>query len=162
MSKKNTRQEVIKMILTSQAVSNQEELLQELFRAGFPTTQATLSRDLKQMRVVKAQTDDGRYTYLLPGEQRFHRVSDTHITASRINQLGMLNIRFSGNIAVIHTPPGHAAHVAYDIDRAEIHEVMGTIAGDDTIFIALSENASRPDVLDKISAIIPYGQLKVE
>ena len=152
MSKKNTRQEVIKMIITSQAVSNQEELLQELFKAGFPSTQATLSRDLKQMRIVKALTEDGQYAYMLPGEQRYRR----------INQLSMLNIRFSGNIAVIHTPPGHASHVAYDIDRANIAEVMGTIAGDDTIFVALTENASRPDVLDHIAAIIPYGQLQVQ
>ena len=162
MSKKNTRQEVIKMIITSQAVSNQEELLQELFKAGFPSTQATLSRDLKQMRIVKALTEDGQYAYMLPGEQRYRRISDTHIPASRINQLSMLNIRFSGNIAVIHTPPGHASHVAYDIDRANIAEVMGTIAGDDTIFVALTENASRPDVLDHIAAIIPYGQLQVQ
>ena len=95
---------------------------------------------------------------MLPEQRRFQRVSDTHMTVQQMNRLGALAVKFSQNIAVIHTPPGHASHVAYDIDNAHIPEVIGTIAGDDTIFIVLAEGAERPAVLDSISQVVPTTQ----
>lgn len=155
---KDTRLEVIKMIVSSQELSKQEELLSELEKAGFPSTQATLSRDLHQLRIVKAHNERGEQVYMLPEQRRFQRVSDTHMTVHQMNRLGALAVKFSRNIAVVQTPPGHAAHVAYDIDHAEIPEVLGTIAGDDTIIVVLDETADRPTVLNHLSEVVPLSQ----
>ncbi len=150
---KNTRLEVVKMIVSSQELSTQEELLRELERSGFPSTQATLSRDLRQLRIAKGLNEDGLQVYMLPEKRRFQRVSDTHLTVQKMNRLGALSVKFSGNMAVLRTPPGHAAHVAYDIDNAEISEVLGTVAGDDTVLIVLAEDANRQMLLNQLNAI---------
>ena len=162
MGNKNSRLEVIKMIVTSQEISTQEELLQELGKAGFPVTQATLSRDLKRLGIAKATNDHQEYVYMMPGQRPYERVSDTHITVHKMQRLGAVSIKFSGNICVVHTPPGHAAHVAYDIDNAELHDIVGTIAGDDTILIVLDEVADRQQVLNEITDIVPSGQYFIE
>ena len=88
-----------------------------------------------------------------PAKRQFRTVSDTHVTVESLNRIGITEVRFSGNMGVIHTPPGHAGHVAYDIDNAGIEEILGTIAGDDTVLLVLAENAERTDVPDKLSTI---------
>jgi len=150
---KNTRLEVVKMIVSSQEVSTQEELLRELERSGFPSTQATLSRDLRQLRIAKGLNEAGVQVYMMPEQRRYQRVSDTHATVQQMNRLGVLSVKFSGNMAVVHTPPGHASHVAYDIDNANFQEVLGTVAGDDTVFIVMAEDANRQMLLNRINAI---------
>lgn len=149
--KKSGRLEVIKMIVSSQELATQEELLAQLDIAGFPTSQATLVRDLRQLRIVKGQNRNGNYVYLMPAEQRFRTVSDTHVSLNAMHRLGALSMKFTGNLAVIKTLPGHAAHIAYDIDNANIPEIMGTIAGDDTVFVAVSEGVERSTVMDKLA-----------
>ena len=141
------------MIVSSQELSTQDELLRELEAAGFPTTQATLSRDLRQLRITKGPNEQGVSVYLLPERRRYHRVSDTHVTVQKMNSLGALSVKFSGNMAVVHTPPGHAAHVALDIDNAHVPEILGTIAGDDTVMMLLAEDAERPMVLNRLASI---------
>ena len=153
MINKNTRLEVVKMIVSSQELSTQEELLRELERAGFPSTQATLSRDLRQLRITKGPNEDGVQVYMLPEKRHYQRVSDTHMTVQKMNRLGALSVKFSGNMAVLRTPPGHAAHVAYDIDNAELQEVLGTVAGDDTVFIVMAEDTDRQMLLNRLNAI---------
>ena len=150
---KNTRLEVVKMIVSSQELSTQDELLRELERAGFPSTQATLSRDLRQLRIAKGRNEEGNQVYMMPEQRRYQRVSDTHMTVQKMNRLGVLSVKFSGNMAVVHTPPGHAAHVALDIDAAVLDEVLGTVAGDDTIFIVLTEDTNRQLLLNRLNAI---------
>ena len=151
--RRDGRQELIKLIVSSHELSTQEELLRELDIAGYPTSQATLVRDLRQLHIVKGYNKQGRNVYLMPDEQRYRMVSDTHVTVDALNRLGVSGVDFSGNMAVIHTPPGHASHVAYDIDRAEVPGLLGTIAGDDNIFMVLSEDADKAVVLDKLSLI---------
>ncbi len=151
--KKDGRLEIIKMIVSSMELSTQEELLAQLFIAGFPTSQATLVRDLRQLQIVKGFNSEGRAVYLMPEQQKFRTVSDTHVTVDALNRLGAISVKFSGNMAVIHTPPGHAAHVAYDIDNARIKEILGTIAGDDTVFMVLAEDADHAIIMDKMSLI---------
>jgi hypothetical protein len=75
-----------------------------------------------------------------------------------VHRLGAISVKFSQNLAVVHTPPGHAPHVAYDIDNADIPEIVGTIAGDDTILIVLAEDADRPTVLNHLSVVVPETQ----
>ena len=139
------------MLISSQELSKQDELQAELEKMGYETAQATLSRDLKLLRVVKAQNDNGRYVYKLPDNQAYRNVSNNYMTISAINQMGALGIRFSGNVAVVKTLPGHASHVAYDIDQANIGCILGTVAGDDTVIIVLEEGTERPEVLDAIA-----------
>ena len=135
------------MIISSQELSTQDELLRELDKAGFP------SRDLHQLRIGKGHNERGQYIYLLPEQRRYQRVSNTHATVQQINRLGALSVKFSGNMGVLRTPPGHASHVAYDIDNAHVPEVLGTIAGDDTVFLVLDEHADRQRVLNAIAEI---------
>ncbi len=152
-AKKSGRLEVIKMLVSSTEIPTQEELMKQLDIAGYPASQATLVRDLKQLRITKGLNTQGRLVYLMPSEQRFRTVSDTHVTVDSLNRIGITEVRFSGNMGVIHTPPGHASHVAYDIDNANIPEILGTIAGDDTVLLVLTENADRAMILDKLSLI---------
>lgn len=156
--KKASRLEVIKMIISSMELSRQEDVLRELQIAGYEATQATLSRDLKELRILKGHNERGVSVYMMPERARYRRVSDTHMTVDKLNKVGVVSIRFSGNIGVIKTPQGHAAHVGVDIDRANIPEVLGTIAGDDTVFVALSEVADKAEVLNLISQLLETTQ----
>ncbi len=158
MAKKESRLEVIKMLITSRELSKQDELMAELEKAGYPTAQATLSRDLKLLKVVKAQNGRGRYVYMMPDNRAYRSVSDNHVTVMAMNRLGALGVRFSGNLAVVKTLPGHAAHVAYDIDKANLDVVVGTIAGDDTVLIVMEEGTERAALLDGLSQVLPLAR----
>ena len=144
MKKKANRLDAIKMIISSKEVGSQEELLQELNREGFELTQATLSRDLKQLKVAKAASMNGKYVYVLPNNIMYKRSTDQS-AGEMLRNNGFISLQFSGNIAVIRTRPGYASSMAYDIDNNEFSEILGTIAGDDTIMLVLrEEDAERP------------------
>jgi len=155
MGNKNARLEVLKMIIGGIELSTQEELLEELGKAGYASTQATLSRDLKQLRIVKAQNAEGKYVYMLPSNRIYRTVSDNHATMDQMSRLGALSVRFSGNLAVVRTLPGHAAHVAYDIDAATLSCVLGTVAGDDTVLVILAEGTAHADALNALGTAVP-------
>ncbi len=151
--KKSSRREIIKMLVSSMEITTQEELIKQLDIAGYRTSQSTLVRDLKQLRILKGINEEGKAFYMLPSPQQYSKISDTHVTVNRLNRIGITEVRFSGNMGVIHTPPGHAAHVAYDIDNANIPEILGTIAGDDTVFMVLEPDVEKNRILDLISLI---------
>lgn len=155
MKDKNKRLDAIKVIISSKEVGSQEELLQELQREGFKLTQATLSRDLKQLKVAKAASMNGNYVYVLPNNTMYKRNISPAPIEEMMRETGFLGITFSGNIAVIKTRPGYASSLAYDIDTHNIKEVCGTIAGDDTIMLVLKEQSSRVEVIHALTAIIP-------
>ena len=148
------------MLISSRELSKQEELMEELEKAGYPTAQATLSRDLKLLRVVKAQNGQGRYVYMMPNNQSYRSVSDSHVTVTAMNRLGALDVRFSGNLAVVKTLPGNASHVAYDIDKANLDCVLGTVAGDDTVILVLEEGTDCAQVLDRLGGVIPMTMVE--
>ena len=155
MKTKNSRLDAIKMIISSKEVGSQEELLQELSKEGFQLTQATLSRDLKQLKVAKAASMNGNYVYVLPNNTMYRRVTDPHSATEMLLSDGIRGIEFSGNLAVIRTRPGYASSVAYDIDIHNFDEILGTIAGDDTILLVLREGCTRTSVMNELSLIIP-------
>ena len=126
MKKKANRLDAIKMIISSKEVGSQEELLQELNREGFELTQATLSRDLKQLKVAKAASMNGKYVYVLPNNIMYKRSTDQS-AGEMLRSNGFISLQFSGNIAVIRTRPGYASSMAYDIDNNEFSEILGTI-----------------------------------
>ena len=155
MKSKNNRLDAIKMIISSKEVGSQEELLQELLKEGYSLTQATLSRDLKQLKVAKAASMNGNYVYVLPNNTMYKRMTEQHSATEMLRFNGVVNLEFSGNLAVIKTRPGYASSVAYDIDNHNFEEILGTIAGDDTILLVIREGSSRTSVLNALSFIIP-------
>jgi transcriptional regulator of arginine metabolism len=155
MKVKNSRMEALKMIISSKDLGSQEELLQALKNEGYLLTQATLSRDLKQLKVAKAARTDGKYVYVLPNDTMYKRVSKTISPTEMLQVSGFVSINFSGNIGVIKTRPGYASSLAYNIDNSGISDIIGTIAGDDTILIVIKENASRNDVIEQLGNFIP-------
>jgi transcriptional regulator of arginine metabolism len=152
---KKTRLEAIKIIISSREIGNQEELLDELVKEGYKLTQATLSRDLKQLKVAKAASMNGNYVYVLPNNTMYKRMSE-HISATEMmQQQGFVSLRFSGNLAVIKTRPGYASSMAYDIDNSNVPMLIGTVAGDDTIMLVLEEGYSRDIIHSALVKIFP-------
>ena len=157
MKDKVNRLEAIKSIVSANRVSGQEELLQRLREQGFDLTQATLSRDLKQLQIVKVSLPAGGYQYILPelaGLSRRPKISRGSFAASN----GFLSISFSGNMAVIKTRPGYAGSTASDIDAHTLPELLGTIAGDDTVLLIWREEVSRERAVEALRIIIPNIQ----
>ena len=155
MKSKNSRLDAIKLIISSKEIGSQDELLQELSKEGYVLTQATLSRDLKQLKVAKAASMNGNYVYVLPNNTMYKRMTEQHSVHEMMRYNGFISIEFSGNIAVIRTRPGYASSLAYDIDNREFDEILGTIAGDDTIMLVMREGCTRTDLKSALSLIIP-------
>lgn len=152
---KKDRLETLRMIISSREMGSQEELLAALQEEGFKLTQATLSRDLKQLKVAKAASMGGNYVYVLPNVAMYKRVSSPAQVKEMMQVPGFISINFSGNIGVIKTRPGYASSIAYNIDASNIPYILGTIAGDDTILIVCTENASEHDVVAALSKVVP-------
>lgn len=148
MKIKGQRLDTIKMLLSSNEIGSQDELLKELRKEGFVVTQATLSRDLKQLKVAKAASMNGHYVYVLPNETMYKRVHTPLRATEMMAVSGFQSINFSGNLGVIRTRPGNASSIAYNIDNSEIPEILGTIAGDDTIFIVIREGTDHNAIID--------------
>lgn len=155
MKSKKDRLETLRLIISSQEMGNQEELLAALRKEGYVVTQATLSRDLKQLKVAKAATMRGNYIYVLPNVTMYKRVSTPAQVKEMMQVPGFLSIHFSGNMGVIKTRPGYASSIAYNIDASHISCILGTIAGDDTIFIVVAEGTHQKDVVSALAAVVP-------
>ena len=155
MKSKKDRLETLRLIISSQEMGNQEELLAALRKEGYVVTQATLSRDLKQLKVAKAATMRGNYIYVLPNVTMYKRVSTPAQVKEMMQVPGFLSIHFSGNMGVIKTRPGYASSIAYNIDASHISCILGTIAGDDTIFIVVAEGTQQKDVVSALAAAVP-------
>ncbi len=139
----------IRLIVSTQAVESQDELQREMLKAGFVCTQTTLSRDLKQLRISKVRGRNGRSAYALPGEgQPVPFPSRQEVDSRR------WNVQFSANLMVIHTPPGHASMVAYDIDCLGHPYLLGTIAGDDTVLVVMAEGVERDACLKAVRQVV--------
>lgn len=160
MKVKNSRLETLKMLISSLEFSSQEEVLKALKKEGFTLTQATLSRDLKQLKVAKAASMNGKYVYVLPNETMYKRVTTPRRAQDMLMKSGYRSIRFSGQLAILKTRPGYASALAYDIDNTDLPGILGTIAGDDTIFIATTETSTHEEILKALSGIIPELEYK--
>ena len=156
MKTKDRRLEAIKMIISGKEVGSQEEVLNELRKEGFTLTQATLSRDLKQLKVAKAASMTGKYVYVLPNETMYRRSHKPLSAGEMLSNPGFLSINFSGNLGVIKTRPGYASSIAYNIDNSNVPEILGTIAGDDTIIIVLREGVDHNALIDGINDIVDF------
>ena len=155
MKEKNNRLEALRLIISSQQMGSQEELLNALQKEGFQLTQATLSRDLNQLKVAKAATMSGNYVYVLPNESMYKRVSTPSSAREMMQIPGFISISYSGNMGVIKTRPGYASAIAWNIDRGDLPQILGTIAGDDNIFVVIKEGVSHREVTEALSKVVP-------
>lgn len=149
MGKKN-RHTTIKEIILSEDITNQDMLLNSLIVKGFDVTQATLSRDIKELKIIKAPTSRGNYAYQLADA-----VVNSAENRMPLSSFGFLGIEFSGQLAVIKTRPGYAMAIAGEIDSKANQTILGTVAGDDTILLIPKDNISREEVLASLSSFIP-------
>ncbi len=152
---KRSRLDVIRQIVSDQRVACQEELLDMLADSGYKVTQGTLSRDLKILKVAKVASSVGKSYYVLPDNPLYKRLRDNVVVEPEsVHKDGFVSLRFTGNLAVLKTLPGYASRMAYDIDQANLDFVVGTIAGDDTIMIALEEKVKKDAVRKELEKVI--------
>ncbi len=149
---RGVRLEAIRRIVADTSVDSQERLTEILKRQGFEVAQATLSRDLKRLGIGKAPSASGGYTYVLSDAEV--RPGSDHTYVQDFMR-GFLSLEFSGVFGLMRTLPGHASSVASALDNLRIREVLGTIAGDDTILIVPRNGVSPFQVARAMRARIP-------
>jgi len=153
MKNRTKRQLAIKQVILNGKISSQDELLHIMKDQGFELTQATLSRDLKILKVAKISDQALGYIYVIPDGANIESLREN----SRINFLadGFRDLQFSGNLAVMKTLPGYASSLAVVIDSAAPYEIIGTIAGDDTILIIMREGITHSDLINSLILVMP-------
>lgn len=133
------RRRAVRELIAGGTIGSQEELLRRLAASGLSTTQATLSRDLKVLKVGKLPDGHGGYAYAFRDQLD---QSGSDVSLQSVFMHGYRSVAFSGNLAVIHTLPGHAASVAFALDKLQVAGIIGTVAGDDTILAVLAEGVT--------------------
>ena len=136
---KNARQTEILNIIQATAVETQEQLLDALKQRGYSATQATISRDIKELRLVKELTGKGRYRYT-QSDRKTPAASDTRLR--NIFKEGVVAVDVAQNLVVIKTMPGLASAACSALDGMEVDGMVGSIAGDDTGILIMRDNAS--------------------
>jgi len=140
------RQGAILRLVRERELATQAEVAEALRRAGFDAVQTTVSRDIAQLGLVKARGAEGRLVYALPGSADLDRLSELTSALRR----WVASIESTGNLAVVKTPPGYASALARAIDEAHLPDVAGTVAGDDTIFVAAREGLTGADLGEEL------------
>jgi transcriptional regulator of arginine metabolism len=141
---KDRRQRAILTLVATRPIHSQDELVALLRRQGFEVTQATISRDIRELRLAKVPitSDHGEvFKYVVPSAAPNY-ASRLHRAMSEL----AIDVAGSGNLIVIHTPPGSAMMVASAVDEASWPEVLGTVGGDDTILVILRSTKEMPVV----------------
>ncbi|PZE22042.1 transcriptional regulator AhrC/ArgR [Paenibacillus xerothermodurans] len=147
---KGQRHIKIREIITNNEIETQDELVEQLRAAGFPITQATISRDIKELHLIKVPLDDGRYKYSMPADQRYNPVN----RLKRALNDHFVHIDHTDNLVVLKSLPGTANALGALIDSLEWTEIMGTICGDDTILIICRSQEQRSKVVDQILSML--------
>lgn len=149
MNQKTHRLSIIRKIIRTESISSQEELIARLEECGVKITQSTLSRDLKFMHVAKVPNKEKGYIYVLPSSSR----GDVTISSNISDNI--TDIAFSGNLCVISTKPGYASAISVPIDNKGISDILGTIAGDNTILLILREDFDMESLMAQLCMLFP-------
>ena len=149
MNQKTQRFATIRKIIRNELISSQEELITRLRECGVEITQSTLSRDLKFMNVAKVPHKDKGYIYVLPNTVQ-HDVNVSSNISDNITSL-----TFSGNLGVLKTKSGYASAISVPIDNLDSPDILGTIAGDNTVLLILREEANRGQIIESLVRIFP-------
>jgi transcriptional regulator of arginine metabolism len=148
---KPQRQHRIAKMLEDQAVSSQAQLVELLAADGIVATQATVSRDLEELGAVKVRIPGGAMAYAVPEHAKEGRAPDDHLR--RVMGEFVVDVAWSGNIVVLRSPPGSAHVVASALDRAGLPNVLGTVAGDDTLIAVCAEGARGATVAAELASL---------
>jgi transcriptional regulator of arginine metabolism len=147
---KTQRQHRIARLLEEHAVSSQSHLVELLAADGVIATQATVSRDLEELGAIKVRMPGGNTVYAVP-EFESRMESEDHL--KRVFGDWVVQVSHSANLVVVRTPPGSAHVVASAIDRAGLSDIVGTVAGDDTILVVAAEQVGGAKVAEQLSAL---------
>ena len=147
---KSIRHTRIKDIIENKVIETQEELAEELRKKSIDVTQATVSRDIKELMLIKLPTGDGRYRYAFPLEKN---VVFSQSRMVRMFQDSVTSIDYSENIIVIKTLPGAANAVASTLDYAKWPEIIGTVAGDDNILAVIKPIQAVEDIVQRLKIL---------
>jgi len=150
MSNKSIRQIKIREIITNNKIETQEDLVEMLNEYNFNVTQATVSRDIKELQLVKVPTPTGAYVYSLPKDRKFHPLEKL----GRYLMDSFVKLDYTGNLLVLKTLPGNAQSIGAIIDQLEWEEVVGTICGDDTCLLICRDEDSQEAIRDRIFNLI--------
>ena len=150
MTTKYERQGTILRLVRQRQLSTQSELAEALRSEGIETVQATVSRDIAQLGLVKVRASDGRLVYALPGAADLRRLEE--LTSALRRWAGSMTP--SGSLLVVQTPRGVAVPLADAIDGAGLPQVAGTIAGDNTVFVAAREPHTGGELAEELHALI--------
>lgn len=159
MNSKTDRHNQIKRIILDNKITSQEELLDSLRKEGFELTQATLSRDLKELRVGKL-ADPVRGSIYVLHEQL--NINNQQNNAPSVPVKSVLAVVFSYHLCVVRTFPSFAATIANYIDSSQLSEIAGTVAGDDTILVIPREGYNRKEILKALESVIPGIESKLD
>lgn len=141
------RQTKILELINAKPIETQEELLEQLRSAGFDVTQATVSRDIKKLRLYKSHDAEGNYRYTANSPQKQHGING-------LLPETILSVRYSLNNVVVHCRAGMAQAVCATIDEMHLEQVLGTIGGDDTVLIITSGTEQSEQLCDTINSLI--------
>ena len=148
---KTQRQHRIAALLERHAVASQGQLVELLAADGVVATQATVSRDLDDLGAVKVRVPGGETVYAIPELSRDRLAPEDHLR--RVLGEWVAEVAHSGNIVVLRTPPGSAHVVGSALDRAGLEEIVGTVAGDDTVIVVATEKSGGAKVARRLSAL---------
>lgn len=148
---KSKRHSAILELISEHAIDTQEELLGKLNSLGFSVTQATVSRDIKELRLIKAQSPDGGYHYTTNAKPESVDIS---FKFHAIFSESVIHIDYAGNTIVIKCYTGMASAACAALDSIDWKGVVGTIAGDDTIFILMRDEASAVEFVQQLGKLI--------
>ena len=148
---KSSRHNKIMEIVNNRVIETQNQLMDALAEEGLQSTQATVSRDIKELRLVKEQTQDGRYHYVAAGRDE---VADYDKRLRKIFRESVTSYATAQNLIVIKTLPGLAPAVASAVDGMNTPKLVGTIAGDDTVFIAMQDHEAAVEFCDEIGLML--------
>jgi transcriptional regulator of arginine metabolism len=140
------RQGAIMRLVREHRLATQSDVADALRDEGFDVVQTTVSRDIAQLGLVKVRDEEGRLVYALPGAADLDRLSELAAAMRR----WVLSLVPTANLVVIQTPPGHAMPLARALDAAALGDVAGTVAGDDTIFVAAREGVSGAELAEQL------------
>ena len=143
---KSTRQNDIIRIISDKEIEKQEELAGELRALGYQVTQATISRDIKDLHLIKVIGEGGKYKYAQPDRNR----SAVNVRLTRILSDSLVSVEQAGYMIVVKTLSGSANVAAEAIDNMNWKEVLGTIAGDNTIFVAVRSESDAEEIASRI------------
>ena len=152
MKERHSRLKAIRKLIKNHRIESQETLLSYLQKEGYEVTQATLSRDLKMLKVGKVSDGNAGYFYTLPSDEENQESEQIY---KRDFLRGYVSIDWSGNIIVIKTFPGHANTVSNALDNLNLEDLLGTVAGDNCLFACIKEGVSGEDFVKKLKAKIP-------